>query len=210
MTDHGERLLMRLPGRSAEEAVRAASSAPGAAGFAVGVDLLAGPGAAAVGALSRLGRVLVLWAIHGSASDVAAAVARLAGFGPSWIAVHAVSGEEALGAAVEAARGSSAEIVAATLDPAVDDARATALGLGASRGRMVSRLAARARDAGASGVLCALGDVVVVEQAAPGLGRIVVGVESPTEATAALERGAELVVVPPDVFAALRSPGPSG
>jgi orotidine-5'-phosphate decarboxylase len=186
------RLLVRLPGRSAEEAARAAQATTGVAGYAVGPDLLAGPGAAAVGALSRIGSIAVLWAAHGDAGDVAAVCASLAGYGARWVAVHASAGEEAMAAGVEAVAATDTEVVAWTLDAGLDDSQVTGLGVGRSRGRVVSRLAASAGRAGAGAIACAVGDLGVVAQVAPDLTRIAIGAVEPGDA---LERGADFVVV---------------
>jgi orotidine-5'-phosphate decarboxylase len=190
-----DRLLVRLPGHSAEEAARAALAAPGVAGYAVGPDLLAGPGAPTVGAIARVGPVAVLWATHGDERGVAAACEGFASYGASWVAVHAASGREVMSAALEAVAGGDTEVVAWTLDGALDDARVAGLGLGRSRGRVVSRLSAAARDAGVRVVACALVDLGVVAQVAPGMARMAVGTRDASAAGEALERGADLVVV---------------
>jgi orotidine-5'-phosphate decarboxylase len=194
-----ERLLVRLPGRSAEEAARAAQAAPGVGGYAVGPDLLAGPGAAAVGALSRIGSVAVLWAAHGDAGDVAAVCDGLAGYGARWVAVHASAGREAMAAGVAALAPTDTEVVAWTLDGGLDDSRVVGLGLGRSRGRVVSRLAAAAGEAGVTAIACTISDLGVVAQVAPGMTRIAIGATEPGDAGEALERGADLVVVSVDV-----------
>lgn len=198
------RLLGLLSARTAGDAVREAERIAGSVrGFAVGADLLLGPGPGVVGALARLGEVTTLLALHGTADSVGRATGRLADYGARWIAVHALSEVGVMEAAVEAATASGAAVVAATLDPRVDDARAVALGLGRSRGAVVSRLAKHAAGAGAVGVLATLADLGVLAQVSPGLERIGFGVSSLEALDEARRRGADLVVVP----SALAGPG---
>jgi orotidine-5'-phosphate decarboxylase len=149
-----------------------------------------------VGALARIGEVTTLFAIHGAPDVVGRAVGRLAEYGARRIAVHALVEEGATEAAVVAAAASGATVVAASLDPGIDDARAAALGLGRSRGTMVSRLAKRAAAAGVSGVLTTLADLGVVAQAAPELERVGVGISSLAQVDEARQRGADLIVAP--------------
>ncbi|HUG74088.1 MAG TPA: orotidine 5'-phosphate decarboxylase / HUMPS family protein [Acidimicrobiia bacterium] len=195
MGDRG--LVALLTARIAGEAVREADQISGAVdGFAVGADLLLGPGPGVVGALARIGEVTTLFAIHGTPEIVGRAAGRLAEYGARRIAVHALVEEGAMEAAVVAAAASGATVVAASLDSGIDDARAASLGLGGSRGAVVSRLAKRASAAGASGVLATLADLGVVAQAAPELGRVAVGISSLTGIDEARQRGADLIVVP--------------
>jgi orotidine-5'-phosphate decarboxylase len=197
MTLDAARLLARLPGRSAEEAVRAAkATAAGVGGFAVGVDLLAGPGAPLLGAIARIGPVASLWAVHGDGDDVASACARLAEFGATWIAIAASSGSNALAAGVAATSGTAARVAAYTVEPDLDDAAVASLGLGRSRGAAVSRAAKAAHQAGVTTILCATRDLGVVAQVAESAETIVVGARAPGEVEEALDRGATFVVVP--------------
>jgi orotidine-5'-phosphate decarboxylase len=192
------RLVALLTARNAGDAVREAEKiGRGVDGFAVGADLLLGPGPGVVGALARIGEVTTVFAIHGTVDTVGRAAGRLAEYGARRIAVHALVEEGAMEAAVQAVAGWGATVVAASLDSGVDDARAARLGLGGSRGAVVSRLAKRASDAGVSGVLTTLSDLGVVAQAAPGLERVGIGISSSAEVDEARLRGADLIVVSP-------------
>lgn len=204
------RLLALLTARIAGDAVREADRIRGAVdGFAVGADLLLGPGPGVVGALARIGEVTTLFAIHGTPDVVGRAAGRLAEYGARRIAVHALVEEGAMEAAATAAAASGATIVAASLDPGIDDARAAALGLGRSRGAVVSRLAKRARAAGASGVLATLADLGVVAQAAPELERVGIGISSLAAIDEARQRGADLIVAPSALVGGIAT-APSG
>jgi orotidine-5'-phosphate decarboxylase len=204
------RLIALLSARIAGDAVRQADQVSGAVdGFAIGADLLLGPGPGVVGALARIGEVMTLLAIHGTTDVVGRAAGRLGEYGARRIAVHAFVEAGAMEAAVSAAEASGATIVAASLDPGIDDARAATLGLGGSRGSVVSRLAKRAAAAGASGMLATLADLGVVAQAAPELERVGVGISSLAAIDEARQRGADLIVAPSALVGGIRK-APSG
>lgn len=192
-------IFARLPGRSAEDAVRSAVSA-GTGGFAVGQDLLAGPGPVVIAALD--GEVIVLAGLHGAPEPASVAARRFRGFGATWVSVQAADGP----ALIEAVASTGLGVVAATLRHGQDDAEAAKVG-GRSRGKTVSRLAGIAASAGAGGVLCDISDLGVVADVAPGAARFV-WVDAPEEAVEAVERGASHLIVDaamvPPVEAALR------
>jgi hypothetical protein len=198
-----DRMLVRLVDRSAEEAVRTARQADGVAGFVVGPALIAGPGPATVAAVSRIGPVLVLWGVHGDRREVVGAARRLAEYGARWVAVQAALDGDTLVAVADALHAVGAVPVAIALDADVDDARVASLGLGRSRGRTVSRLAAAGAAAGFVGMLCTAGDLGVIAQAAPSMHRIVDGAGSSDAVGAALEGGATYVIVSAEVAAGL-------
>jgi orotidine-5'-phosphate decarboxylase len=201
------RLVALLTARIAGDAVREAERINRSVdGFAVGADLLLGPGPGVVGALARIGEVTTLFALHGTPDVVGRAAGRLAEYGARRIAVQALVEEAAMAAAVVAAAAAGASVVAAPLDAGIDDARAAALGLGGSRGAVVSRLAKAASSAGASGVLANLGDLGVVAQAAPELERVAVGVVSPDGIDEARQRGADLIVAPSSLISSRAAP----
>jgi len=184
-----------LPHRSAEEAVRAAKALGDGCGVVVTPALAAGPGPAVIAALAAVGPVLVLAGLHGEAEDAAVAGRRLVEYGASLVSVEAIGGR-ALVDAVSAAIGGD-RMLAVTLWPGTDDAAAAASRLGPSRGKVVSRLAAVAADAGVAAVLCEPSDLGVVDQVSPTLRRFVWGVGSPSEAASAFGRGAAAVIVSP-------------
>jgi len=180
-------IIAVLPGRSAEAAVRTAAALPGMAGFAVGADLLAGPGPAIVAAFE--GDVLALAGLHGAPERAASAGRRLAGYGATWVTVQATDGPILIGAVASTGVG----VVATTLRHGQDDAEAAKVG-GRSRGKAVSRLSEIAAEAGAIGVLCDLPDIGVVAQVAGDLARFVV-VDTPSEAAEAMARGGSYAVI---------------
>jgi len=191
-------ILALLPGRSAEQAVRAAAALEGGPGLVVGADLLAGPGPAVVAALADLGEVLVMAGLHGDPAQAASAARRYAGYGATWVSVQAADGP----AIVEAVSATPIGAVAATVRHRLGDAEAASIG-GRSRGRAVSRLAEVAAAGGAVGILCDLPDLGVIAQVAPGLVRFV-WADTPDEAVEATRRGAERVIVDADAVAATR------
>lgn len=198
----GGELLLRVTGVSAPEAVRLADSYRGSvAGYAVDIDLSARPGIPIVGAFARVGKVMTLWGIHGDETTVALAVERTAEFGASWIAVQGIAGPKVVATAVAAAAGRGASIALWTLPPDVDTTTMARLGLGSSRGSVVSRIAKSGSEAGVSAVFCSLSDLGVVAQAAPSMTRVAVGIESPHDLAEAETRGAHLIVVPVHLLA---------
>jgi orotidine-5'-phosphate decarboxylase len=193
-----------LPHRSAEDAVRAAKALGDGCGLVVTPALTAGPGPAVVAALAAIGPVLVLAGLHGDAADAAVAGQRLVEYGASWVSVEVVGGPGLAGAVTAAIGGGRA--LAVTLWPGVDDATAAATRLGTSRGRVVSRLAAVASDAGMGAVLCEPADLGVVAQVASDLSRFVWGVGSADEAASVFERGVAAVIIRSEAVAG-RDPG---
>lgn len=192
-------LLAALSGRSAETAVRAATASGEVAGFAVGAELLSGPGPAVISALAGLGPVLALAGLHGEATGAAAAAGRLADYGVEWVTVQATDGSEL----VAAVAASGVRVVAVTLRPGQGDADVAGLRLGQSRGRTVSRLAEVAAAAGAQGVLCDLPDLGVVAQVAPTADRFV-AISQAEDAVKAVDRGATHLIVPSDLVPSVR------
>jgi orotidine-5'-phosphate decarboxylase len=202
-------VVVALDVATAAEAIALARAVePYVRGFKVGLPLLHGPGPGVVGALARIGPVMVDAKLHDIPSQVRAAAARLGEYGARWVTVHGAGGAEMLEAAVAGVGESTGEaggVLAETVLTSLDAAGTAAVGLGNRPGRVVARLARLAAEAGAEGVVCAtreLGDVV---QVAPGLVRVTSGIRpdgpldddqrrvaTPEEA---LRRGADLLVV---------------
>jgi orotidine-5'-phosphate decarboxylase len=192
-------LLAVVAERSAEAAVRAAAATGGVGGFAVGAEMLAGPGPAIVSALAGLGPVMVLAGLHGDSTSAAAAASRLVDYGASWVTVQAKDGPDL----VAAVAATGVRVVAVTLRPGQGDAEVAALRLGQSRGKTVSRLAEIAAGAGAQGILCDFPDLGVVAQVAPAADRFV-GVSNAEEASQAVDRGATHLIVGLDLLPTVR------
>lgn len=152
--------FVRVPGRSAEDALRYASGLGGEFGLAVPVGLIMGVGPLVVRALAEHGPVLVEVPISGPGPEVFEAVRRLGRLGAAWVVVDASSGVEAVSSGVAAA-GVGVRVAAATLQPSIDDAASLRL-FGGSRGSVVSRLSRAAVGVGAVGVMCTLSDLGVV------------------------------------------------
>jgi orotidine-5'-phosphate decarboxylase len=209
----GERpIVVALDVPTAQAAVALAEAvAPHVGGFKVGLALLDGPGPGVVGAIARIGPVMVDAKLHDIPSQAAAAAFRLGEYGARWVTAHASGGAEMLEAAVAAlteATSGTGGILAETVLTSLDAAALASIGHGDSPGRLVARYARIAAAAGAEGVVCAtkeLGDVAQVD-AAHSLLRVTSGIRSdgplpdddqrrvatPEEAQ---ERGADLLVV---------------
>jgi orotidine-5'-phosphate decarboxylase len=101
-------------------------------------------------------------------------------------------------------RAQSCDLAAITMLTSLDGA-ATAATLGRTPGEMVSRLTRVAADAGAEAIVCAVKELGVVAELAPGRLRIAAGISGPAGAAAdqrttagaaeALRRGADLLIV---------------
>lgn len=220
-----DRLLVALDLPTAEDAVRLARRlAPHVGGFKIGLSLLYGPGPATVAALTEIGKPVFADAkLHDIPSQVERAAQRLAALGARWITAHASGGVEMLQAAVKGAgaAGTRAGVLAVTVLTSLDEADVERLAPGSSPGKLTSRLARSADEAGCEGVICSARELGVVAQVAPGLVKVTPGIRlsgaaaddqartmTPEEAAA---RGADLVVVgrgivgAPDPIAASRS-----
>ena len=186
--------FVRVTGVSAEEAVRRARTWSGRAGSAVDAALLIEAGPAVIAALDETGPVFALLPLSGSPATVGRAAARLARYGASWVTVAATAGSGAIKAAVSAVAGTGARVVVETLPIGANDAAATAIAA-MSRGKLVSRLAALAASAEAAAVLCAVSDLGVVAQVAPGLVAVADGITDVAGLSEAGKRGAAVVVL---------------
>lgn len=184
-------VYVRLSTRSAEEAFASARTIGGDAGFAVDADLVTGVGPAIVSALDGLGPVFVAAVVSGSPTIVGATISRLARLGATWVTVAGSAGPQAVAAAVAGVAGTGCSVAVHTIPIGLDDATVATL-TGSTRGKQVSRLAAVAAASGAKGVICAVPDLGVVAQVAPGLARIVDG-DVWQEAS---RRGAEVLLLP--------------
>jgi orotidine-5'-phosphate decarboxylase len=202
-------VVVALDVATAAEAIRLARAVePHVGGFKVGLQLLHGPGPGVVGALARIGPVMVDAKLHDIPTQVERAASRLGEYGARWVTVHGSGGAEMLDAAVaglERATGGAGRVLVETVLTSLDAAGTAAVGLGNRPGRVVARLARLAAAAGAEGVFCATRELGDVAQVAPGLLRVTSGIRpggpldddqrrvaTPEEAR---ERGADLLVV---------------
>jgi len=209
-------IIVALDVPSATEAVALAQAvAPYVGGFKVGLALLHGPGPGVIGALARIGPVMVDAKLHDIPTQAAAAAFRLGEYGARWVTAHASGGSEMLEAAVAGlADGSSgtAGILGETVLTSLDAAALASTGLGERPGKLVARFAKLSAAAGAEGVVCATKELGDVAQVAAGLVRVTSGIRpdgsldddqrrvaTPEEA---LQRGADLLVVGRPIIAA--------
>ncbi len=204
-----ERLLVALDLPTAEDAVRLARQlAPYVGGFKIGLGLLYGPGPATVAAVTEVGKPVFAEAkLHDIPSQVERAARRLAALGARWITAHGSGGVDMLEAAGKGAQaaGTRAGILAVTVLTSLDDTDVERLAPGSSAGKLTSRLAKSAQEAGCEGVICSPRELGVVATVAPELLKVTPGIRfsdatsddqartrSPEDAVA---RGADLVVV---------------
>lgn len=179
-------------------------------GFKVGLELLAGPGPAVIGAVREVGLpVFVDAKLHDIPNTVEAAAARLGAYGARWVTVHASGGGPMIDAArrglARGADGHEAGVLAVTVLTSLDAADLAQTGVQGSLGSQVARLARLAASAGAEGVVCAVRELGDVAQVAPGLLRFTPGVRPPggeaddqarvATPQEAARRGADYVVV---------------
>lgn len=167
-------VIVALDLAGAEDAVRLAKAiAPYVGGFKVGIGLLYGPGPGTVTALAALGKPVFADAkVHDIPSQVEVATRRLAGVGARWITAHVSGGEDMLRAAVAGAAAGSdgvTGILGVTVLTSLDEKALTAVGINASPGKLVSRMAKVASAAGCEGIVCSPQELGVVAAVAPGL-----------------------------------------
>ncbi len=174
-------ILVALDVASAEDAVRLAKAvASHVGGFKVGLGLLHGPGPGTVAAIAALGKPVFADAkLHDIPSQVEAAATQLGRIGARWVTAHVSGGQEMLEAAVAGlAAGASgpAGILGVTILTSLDEAALTAVGITASPGKLVSRMARVAARAGCEGLVCSPLELGVVRQVAPELETVIPGI----------------------------------
>ncbi|MDH3539790.1 MAG: orotidine-5'-phosphate decarboxylase [Acidimicrobiia bacterium] len=204
-----DRVLVALDLATAEEAVRLARAVgPHVGGFKVGLGLLYGPGPATVAAIAEIGKPVFADAkLHDIPSQVERAARRLAALGARWITGHAAGGVAMLEAAVRGAGAAATGtgILAVTVLTSLGQSDVERLAPGSSPGKLTSRLARSAAEAGCEGVICSARELGVVAQVAPQLLKVTPGIRpagtaagdqertmTPAEAIA---RGADYLVI---------------
>jgi orotidine-5'-phosphate decarboxylase len=216
VTDRPSPVIVALDLPSAEDAIRLARAvAPHVGGFKVGLGLLHGPGPGTVAALAALGRPVFADAkLHDIPSQVEQAADRLARVGARWVTAHVGGGEAMLCAAVEGLRRGApgeAGVLGVSVLTSLDAAALAAVGITATPGKLVSRMARVAARAGCEGVVCSPQEIGVVRQVAPEIAIVTPGirfdeVDDDQRRTAgpaeALERGATWLVVGRPITAA--------
>ena len=185
-------VLVRLPPGAAEELVRLVKGLD-APGVVVGADVLAGPGPALVGALSRVTTVVADVRAGIPLGAVVPVVSALAGFGAAGVTVSALAGERAVGAALEGVTGRRTLVIAAAVTPDVT-AGLGVFGARDSVGKVVSRATRAATGAGAPAMLTEVEHLGVVAEVGPDLRRMAVA-SSVDVADDALRRGASTVLL---------------
>lgn len=204
-------IVVALDVANAEEAIRLAKKvSPAVGGFKIGLELLMGPGPGLVGILDQLGKpVFVDAKLHDIPHTVGRAARQLGMAGARWVTVHAGGGPAMLEAAVESleagARGRQAGILAITVLTSLNDAILAHSGVPVTAGKLTSRRARLAADAGAEGVVCSVKELGVIDAVAPALAKVTPGIRPPGEDAGdqqriatpdeAIRRGSSLLVI---------------
>lgn len=211
------RTIVALDVGSAEEAVRLARMLePHVGAFKVGLGLLHGAGPGIVAALVDVGKPVFADAkLHDIPTQVGAAARQLGRLGVRWVTAHASGGEAMLQAAAEGlgeTSGGYAGILGVTVLTSLDGDDLNALGIGASPGKLVSKMARVADTAGCEGVVCSPQELTVVGTVAPDLLKVTPGVRPPGAPTGdqrrvmtpaeAISRGADWLVIGRPITAA--------
>lgn len=121
--------------------------------YKVGLTAIYGAGTDLVSELSAARPVFVDAKLHDIPAQVAGATGAIANLGARFVTVHAAGGFDMVKAAVGAA-GESLKVLAVTVLTSLDDAELEQLGITGPMGATVLRLAERALDAGADGLVC--------------------------------------------------------
>jgi orotidine-5'-phosphate decarboxylase len=150
-----DRLIVALDVPDAGAARALARRLAGEVGmFKVGSQLFTAGGPAVVRDLVGEGQAVFLdLKFHDIPNTVAGAVAAAAGLGVSLLTIHAAGGPAMIEAAVEAARGTPARVLAITVLTSLDAAALDAIGMAGGVDGTVARLARVAAEAGAYGVV---------------------------------------------------------
>jgi orotidine-5'-phosphate decarboxylase len=121
--------------------------------FKVGLTALYGAGTDAVVDLAKVRPVFVDAKLHDIPAQIEGAMTSIAQLGASYVTVHAAGGFDMVKAAVGAS-GEGLRVLAVTVLTSLDDAELERLGFGTTTEDAVLRLAERALDAGADGLVC--------------------------------------------------------
>ena len=121
--------------------------------YKLGLTAIYGAGTDLVGELGATRPVFVDAKLHDIPAQVAGATASIGELGAHYVTVHAAGGFDMVKAAVGAA-GDSMKVLAVTVLTSLDDAELEQLGMAGPVASAVLRLAERALDAGAHGLVC--------------------------------------------------------
>jgi orotidine-5'-phosphate decarboxylase len=151
-----ERLIVALDLPTREAAIAAAKGLQKRCEWVkVGLELFVAAGPAVVAELRQMGfKVFLDLKLMDIPNTVAAAVKTAAGSGASMLTVHAAGGPAMLAAAANAAAGSEMQLLAVTVLTSMNEAELNAVGVMDTPAHQVSRLAAIARGAGLTGMVC--------------------------------------------------------
>ena len=127
----------------------------------IGLTAFGSGGPDLVRRIARNAPVFLDLKLHDIPAQVAGAVGAVASLGARLVTVHSLGGPDMVAAAVAAA-ADDVTVLAVTLLTSMDEASASAVGLGTDIRDGVSRLARMARRAGAPGFVCSPHEVAVL------------------------------------------------
>ena len=174
MTPHG-RIFVALDTPDAARARSLARALAGrVGGFKVGLEAFVANGPSLVRELHDGGHVVFLdLKLHDIPNTVAGAAGAAARLGVAYLTVHALGGPSMIARAVEACRehapvgGPAPVVLAVTILTSPDDASLARIGVDGTCAQAVPRLAALAREAGATGLVCSPLEIAAARAAHP-------------------------------------------
>jgi orotidine-5'-phosphate decarboxylase len=147
--------------------------------FKVGLELYISEGNTFVHAIRSMGcSVFLDLKLHDIPNTVAGAVRSASGAGAEMLTVHAGGGPAMLAAAAEAAAGSpdAPQLLAVTVLTSMDQAQLKAIGVAATPGEQVLRLARTGWDAGIRGFVSSAEEVAAMRQSFPEATLVIPGI----------------------------------
>jgi orotidine-5'-phosphate decarboxylase len=174
-------IIVALDVGGAEDAVRLAGRLQEhVGGFKVGLGLLHGPGPATISAIADLGKPVFADAkLHDIPSQVEVAARRLGRWGARWVTAHAAGGAamlEAAASGLATGSGGGGGVLGVTVLTSLDAADLASVGISASPGRLVARMARVISGAGCEGIVCSPLELGVVAEVAPDLLKVTPGI----------------------------------
>jgi orotidine-5'-phosphate decarboxylase len=180
--------------------------------YKLGLTAIYGAGTDLVGELGAARPVFVDAKLHDIPAQVAGATAAIGNLDARYVTVHAAGGFDMVKAAVGAA-GDSMKVLAVTVLTSLDDAELEQVGMSGPAGAAVLRLAERALDAGAHGLVCSPLEIAAMRARFGDAPELVVPGIRPTGSSSddqrrtlgpheAMDAGADLLVVGRPIIAA--------
>ena len=211
------RIIVALDVDGAEAAVRLARRlVDEVGGFKIGLGLLHGLGPATVSAIAELDKPVFADAkLHDIPSQVEAGARRLGRWGARWVTAHATGGASMLAAAATGladGSGGRGGVLGVTVLTSLDASDLAHVGISATPGKLVSKMARVVSAAGCEGVVCSPRELGVIAEVAPELLKVTPGIRPPGVAAGdqariatpqeAVSKGADWLVIGRPITAA--------